>query len=301
MPDVSPSRTGRSRIAPAVVTRHEHADGWWELATRDTAPALAACAARYIGYAEQNRAPLRRLEVPHPAVTLIINLGDAIEVHAPALSAKGTSCGSFVAGLFDTVVETSSAPRSRGIEVNLTPLGTWRLTGVPMHELTNRVIALDDVLGRNAARLVEQLHGAPTWDARLDLLDAALIARLDRAPAIPPAVQWAWAQVMHGAPAMRVADLTGELQWSRRRLAAAFREHVGLTPKVLARVVRFDRAVQRVRQLAHTPSVPWSRLAADCGYADQSHLVREFREFATVTPVDFHRRHSPALPGVLAG
>ncbi|MCC7053899.1 MAG: helix-turn-helix domain-containing protein [Gemmatimonadaceae bacterium] len=290
----------RSHHSRAHLQRHAHADGWWELATQAAAPAVADCVATYVGYEECSRTPLRRFEVPHPNVTVIVNLGDPLDVHAPALEPAGARFGSFVAGLFDTVAVTASTGRSRGIELNLSPLATWRLLGVPMHALVNRAVHLGDLLGRDATQLECRLRDAATWDARFDLLDVALARRLERARAMPATVAWAWRAVMREPGAAPVHDITRELQWSRRRLAATFREHVGLTPKALARVVRFDRVVRQVRALPPGESPVWSRLAFGCGYADQPHLVREFREFASLTPTEFHRRLSAILPGVSA-
>ncbi|HTZ62791.1 MAG TPA: helix-turn-helix transcriptional regulator [Solirubrobacteraceae bacterium] len=78
---------------------------------------------------------------------------------------------------------------------------------------------------------------------------------------------------------LRVSDLTSELGCSRKHLAARFREHVGLPPKVYARMLRFRRATDLLsagQSIAET--------AAECGYYDQPHLDRDFREFAGTTP-----------------
>jgi AraC-like DNA-binding protein len=284
-------------ISRAHLERHAHAAGSWLLATRASAPAVRGCVPRYVGYEERSVLPVRRLEVPHPNVTVIINLGAPLAVHAPAIGAAGATYGSFVAGLFDTVAVTANTGDSSGIEMNLTPLGMWRLLGVPMHEFTNRIVAFGDLLGRDATTLEERLRAATSWDERFDLLDIALTRRLARRALPPGAVSWAWQQLTRETGAPTVSRIAAELQWSRRRLGDAFREHVGMTPKAIARVVRFDRAVQRVR--SGTVS-RWSSLAYECGYADQAHLTREFREFAGITPTDFARRHGSGMPGVSA-
>ena len=288
---------GAPATATAVVQRHEHATGGWLLATRAAARPVAGWVPSYVGYEEWNAAPLRRFEVPHPNITVIVNLGCPLDVHAPALTADAPRYGSFVAGLFDTVAVTSSTGHARGIEMNLTPIATWQLLGVPMHELVNRVVHLADLLGPAAREREEQLHDAGSWDARFDLLDAALTRRLRTVREVPPPLAWAYESLAGRAT---VGAIATELQWSRRRLATAFREHVGLTPKAFARVIRFDRVVRQVKAMRAGVTPAWSSLAFECGYADQSHLVREFREFAGLTPTEFHRRQSGELPGVSA-
>jgi len=250
----------------------------------------------YVGYEERSTAPLRRLQVPHPNVTVIINLGAPLKVHAPALHAPGAVYGSFAAGLFDTVALTESTGNSAGIELNLTPLGMWQLVGVPLCELMNRVVSLDALFGPTARAVEEQLRNTASWDLRFDVLEALLADRLRQSRVPSAAVQWAWTQIVTAPQSTLVAEIARELQWSRRRLTAVFREHVGITPKAAARVVRFDRAVPAVRR---GQSVNWSALAWQCGYADQAHLVREFREFSGLSPTAFLRQQTAT--GLAAG
>ncbi|MBC7842503.1 MAG: AraC family transcriptional regulator [Gemmatimonadaceae bacterium] len=284
-------------VTGARVVSHEHDGEGWLLATRESAPAVRGCVPQYVGYEERSVTPVRRLEVPHPDITVIVNLGAPLDVHAPAIGPRGALFGSFVAGLFDTVAVTGTTGVSCGIEMNLTPIGMWQLLGVPMHEFTNRVVPFDALFGRQAARLEDQLRATPSWDARFDLLDAALTRQLARRVSPPPEVWWAWDQLRCEHRPLPVSTIARELQWSRRRLGAAFREYVGLTPKAFSRVVRFDRAVRRVRDgtLSH-----WSSLAHECGYADQAHLIREFREFAGIAPTEFLRRNGDGSLGVSA-
>jgi transcriptional regulator GlxA family with amidase domain len=83
---------------------------------------------------------------------------------------------------------------------------------------------------------------------------------------------------------VRVAELARELGWSRRRLVARFREEVGLPPKAAARMQRFEHA-RSVAGRADRPD--WARIAVECGYYDQSHLINDFRAVTGQTPVTF--------------
>ena len=96
----------------ARVEHHAQPGACWVLATRATAPAVRACVPLYVGYEERTTGPLKRLEVPHPNVTIIINLGAPLKLHAPAFQASGDTFGGFAAGVFDTVVVTESALRA---------------------------------------------------------------------------------------------------------------------------------------------------------------------------------------------
>jgi len=90
------------------------------------------------------------------------------------------------------------------------------------------------------------------------------------------------------APISRIAD---EVGWSRRHLIARFRQQVGLTPKIGARLVRLDAVWRHIEKRG---PLDWGQVAADAGYADQAHLIRDFRQFTGTTPAEFLARTLPA-------
>jgi AraC-like DNA-binding protein len=78
-------------------------------------------------------------------------------------------------------------------------------------------------------------------------------------------------------------------------LITRFRQQVGLPPKTAARLIRFDAVWRR---LADRPPARWDQIAAECGYADQAHLIRDFRQFTGATPTEFptHPQARTAVP-----
>jgi AraC-like DNA-binding protein len=268
--------------APLSIVRHDSPLGRWEMAHRDADPRLRGHVREYVGYLEVTPGPLRRREVPGADVTLIVSLGPAIEVFDAAR--RGGRVTSFVTGIWDAPALTEHSGYQYGIEVNLTPLGAHRLLRLPMHHLANAVIELDDLLGAEVALLAERLYETPDWSARFDLLDAVLAARLAQARPFSPGVAWAWHRLLATHGAVTVADLTDELGWSRRHLAAQFREQIGQPPKLLGRILRFDRVVSLLRE--RDPE-RWAEVAYACGYYDQAHFNRDFRQFAGATPTEF--------------
>jgi transcriptional regulator GlxA family with amidase domain len=97
-------------------------------------------------------------------------------------------------------------------------------------------------------------------------------------------VIWAWDQLARDHGRVLVGDLCAELGWSRRRIAARFREEVGLAPKGAARLLRFERA-KALLESAERPSL--ADVALESGFYDQSHLTNEFRRIAGVTPATY--------------
>ena len=200
-------------------------------------------------------------------------------------SIDGTTFAAFVGGLTDRPTDTEFVGAAGGVQVDLTPLGARRILGLPMEELTNRVVALEDVLGRGAAELVERLAEAPGWPERFALLDAALLRRVDAGPAPSPEVAWSYGRLAAADGRVAVGALADEVGWSRRHFAARWRRDVGMGPKAVARILRFQRALRLLQE-----GRPLADVAYDCGFADQPHLNREFRALGGAHAGRGHKR-----------
>jgi AraC-like DNA-binding protein len=266
------------------------APGSWQVQRGRPHPGLRPHVLSYTGYAEYAQGPMRRMEVPTTAIPLIVSLG-------PSLLVNGVRHGSFAAGIDDAVAITEYAGEQLGIQVDVTPLGARRLLGLPMGELARRVVPLEALLGPGLHELVERLNEAPDWAARFALLDVVLLARLQRAPRPAPEVEHAWARLHAAGGAVPVGALATETGWSRRHLTARFSAEVGLAPKAIARILRFERVTSTLRAQR---GARLAEIAYACGYADQAHLNRDFRAFAGTTPTDFVARLLPDGAGVAA-
>jgi AraC-like DNA-binding protein len=273
--------------------------------------ALAGLVLRYEGYREASATPLRRRQVPHGACTLILSFGPPIRLVGPA---GPLAPASFLAGVHDAVVITEFVGPQHGVQVDLTPLGLFTLLGRPMPELTNRTPQLEELDAPDLTALPQRLAADPTWPARFARLDAALLRRLEDGTDPDAEVAWAWQRMVRTGGTVAVQRLADEVGWSRRHLLSRFRNQIGLAPKPAARVVRFARATRLLTPVlsinaaaeqgggpyggqlvppSQTGSPGQSRprsladVAARCGYADQAHLAREFRDLAGCTATEF--------------
>jgi AraC-like DNA-binding protein len=246
----------------------------------------------YVGYAERAFGELRRRQVPISRAVLILGWAEPLTVTDPrAAPGRAAPVTSFVGGLFDSYVVTSVKGLGAGVELTLTPLGARRLLGMPMGELANRVVDVDDLPGRWLPDLAARLAETPGWPARFAALDAVLGARLAAGPPPAPPLAQAWRLLAGSGGTIPVAALADRLGWSRRHLSATLRRELGLGPKTIARVLRFERAFGLFDRAGQAG---WAAVAAHCGYADQAHLIREFREFAGATPVELAARRLAA-------
>lgn len=199
---------------------------------------------------------------------------------------------SFVSGLHPGYVDIAYGGPVSCVQIDLTPLGASLFFRRPMSDFATRLVPLEDVGDPALTDLVERLGAAGTRPERLGIAVAFLEQRLLGQP-VDPAATFIWSAIQRSRGALRIDRLTDELGWSRKRLAAYSRDAFGLTPKRLARIARFHHAVD----LANSAGRPdWAGIAADCGYADQAHLVRDFTTFAGAAPERWRNRESEAPP-----
>ncbi len=245
-------------------------------------PSLRGAVLRYEGYEARTAGPVTFRELPCTFVPIIIDLDAGWSV-AHRQHAVPLRLGSFIAGVTDGPVLVRHDGSARCLQVNLTALGARQLLGMPMCELANESVPMDAVLGRFGRDLVQRVGEAPDWPTRFALIDQALRARLAQAAPVDQGVAWSLGRIVASGGAAVIGDIADELGWSHRRLIARYRDTVGLPPKLVARIVRFERLTAHV---GTDPDIEWASAAHMCGYFDQAHLAREVRELAGITPTE---------------
>jgi AraC-like DNA-binding protein len=192
--------------------------------------------------------------------------------------------GAMIGGARSRYYLREMAAPSCSVGAVLRPGAAALLFGAPADAFAERHTPLDALWGSSAASLREQLLDAANAEARLALLEAALLARLPRVGGMHPAIAAVLAD-LHALPSVAAAVHRSGL--SHRQFIAQFRHAVGLAPKTWLRVRRFQRALQALR---HDESYALATLSVAAGYSDQAHFNREFLEFSGVTPAAYQRR-----------
>ena len=252
----------------------------FEMVRRKPAAALGGAVTDICGYREIRPGHFRIVEYASLTVPLVISFADAFAIGLGRTPGDNDRYASFAAGLYAGPVTIESFGGCCCVQVNFTPLGARRFFGLPMSELRDRMVGLDDALGFEGVALREQLGEARDWDTRFDIAQGFVAGRLAEANTLSPEIAWAYRTVIASGGRTRVSALAGEIGWSRKHLATKFTDAIGIGPKTLSRIVRFNRALSLSKQ----QDDDWAGIAADCGYADQAHLVREFRQLAGETP-----------------
>jgi AraC-like DNA-binding protein len=234
----------------------------------------------YSGYRQRGVAPARHRGLPSPFLTLIFTMDEPLDVAAhPDPRQRPGSYRSLIGGLHLTPALITHPGRQSGVQVALRPLGCRRLFGLPAAELAGLDVDSAAVLGDGLVdEIRHRVRGGPDWPARFAAVDTIFerLLRVDR-PEMSPQIAYAWWRL--SAAAVPIAVVAAEIGWSGRHLTDRFRAEVGLRPKEAARVARFDRTRRQLR-----PGSRLAEVAAGHGFADQSHLVREFRALAGCSP-----------------
>lgn len=218
--------------------------------------------------------------LPDGCMDVIFNLGDP-----PLPGGSETSAlRSYVVGAMRAPLQVRMAGTVDLLGIRFRPGGAAAFVPAPAGELTDRSVALRE-FWRRAPELEERLHDAPA-DARISLVEEALLGRVaDAAP--DPRVAHVSRLIERSGGSVAVRELHAAVGLTRRHLERIYLERVGLTPKTACRVARVQAALERLRT-GPIPSL--SRLALECGWYDQSHMNRDFRELAGAPPATYARQ-----------
>lgn len=252
------------------------------------------------GYRASGLTPGLHRGLPSQYVTFIISLDGPIETAAsePDFAAGVAARNEVVVGGLHTAPAYVTQPeRQAGIQLAVHPLAARQIFGVPVSELRSLTHEGAEVLGDGVSRLREQLHDLPTWAERFAALRAFTLRRAEASRYGPRReVAAAWKLLNATGGAATAAQLSDNVGVSARHLNALFRQETGVTAKDVARLIRFDNAVNLVgARMRAGRRTAFADVAAACGFYDQAHLVREFHRFAGTSPTNWLAEESPNL------
>lgn len=237
----------------------------------------------YSGYRQVGVPPARHRGLPSPFLTLIFTLDDPLVIAQHVNRRRSPDrFDALLGGLHTAPAIVTHDGQQSGIQVAVSPLASRTLFGLPAGELVGVDGHAADVIGtRRVDEIRARLLDRNRWADRLTVLERMLCRLANPDRAVPAEIRYAWRRLRQTGGRISIGTLADETGWSARHLQSKFRVETGLRPKEAARVIRFDRARHA---LARSPGASLSALAAEHGYFDQSHLVREFQALAGCSP-----------------
>lgn len=278
---------------PVQTLEYEFSPGRWRFSSAPPDGALVGVVQEF-WEVEGRLSPFRERILPNGFTELMVNLGPPHQMVTHA----GTSTWelAWFSGLHDRAIVIESLQGTHLVSARLHPLGALRVFGPVVAGWVNAVTDLETLLGPPARELRALLLAAESSEERFAHLERFLLPRLTLG-AVPPVFVSEAARLIEAAHGhLRIASLHADLGVSRKQLWLRFARNLGMSPKAYARLQRFVWTLARLRERT---SVEWPRLAAAAGYADQSHLVRDFRQFASASPTEFLRTRTPDSTALL--
>jgi AraC-like DNA-binding protein len=250
--------------------------------THSFGPPLDRFVTLAVGYRYAGAPPGVHVGMPSGALTLVVPFGEPLRLSGAGLAGP-TPFDGVLAGLATGPTLIHHDGHQHGLQLALTPNGARAVFGMPAAELAESSVELEDVVGGLARSLREELEGYATWAARFAAVERVvrgLMSRHESGRDEVPEVGQAWRLIRRGGGRTPVAGVASDVGWSTRHLEHRFRSEFGITPKAAVRITRFERSVDAARD----PRRRLADVAAECGYADQAHLAREWRELAGLPP-----------------
>jgi AraC-like DNA-binding protein len=161
---------------------------------------------------------------------------------------------------------------------------------LPIAELTDQVIDLDLIRGAAIQSLRDRLGEAQDFATRASLIEEWLLRQLAAREHEHRLVRGAVQALERSQGAQSIGELCEQIGLSHKHTIDLFHRLVGITPKSLARILRFNKLIAQVRTDSRAD---WARLAQQFNYYDQSHLIREFNRLAGVSPMQYLARRTP--------
>ncbi|HEV7681011.1 MAG TPA: DUF6597 domain-containing transcriptional factor [Pyrinomonadaceae bacterium] len=226
--------------------------------------------------------------LPDGCVELILNFGERFREHKDDGRQEQQPQHLLVGQMTQPVlIAPTGSVQLLGIRFH--PGGTFPFFRIPMRELTNQVVDLEALAHEFQRDLLRAVEAVPTFPLRVAAVERLLRERASRCQQHSRVMDLATRIVQSGGQ-ISIDQLAVAAGVSSRQLERKFLLEVGIGPKLLCRILRFQqifRAVERNDE-------GWAAIAADCGYYDQAHLIRDFREFTRQTPAALFE-HSSAL------
>jgi AraC-like DNA-binding protein len=217
---------------------------------------------------------------PQPEHCLFFYPYDKISSFNHATQLPGVMPRSMLIGPQLSRVDLTLGYNQLTIMVSFQPGGMHRLLNIPMKEMIDQPFDASLLLGSDIDIVTQRLGETVNYHLMIDIIQSYLLGRLKMLKRILP-VEQVLMQSLQNGNLGNIDRLAKQACVSTRQLERQFLERIGIPPKLFARLVRFSKAWYMRES---NEDISWISIAHSCGYADQMHMIRDFKAFAGVTP-----------------
>lgn len=200
-----------------------------------------------------------------------------------SLKPNGTFTKVWISGMHKNYLSISAHQNSEMFVIQFKPYGAYPFLNIPIYKLNNQVRGAQEILGREILELRKSLVENSTPKEKFDLAENWLLKRFDTGK-LPNKELVSTIQKLIDQPLSQHKQIVDSYPKTQKHFIDQMKVFCGLTPKVFHRIVRFNEILQQIRQ---EKKINWSQIAYQFGYSDQSHFIKEFKEFSGFNPQEF--------------
>lgn len=218
---------------------------------------------------------------PDGCMELIFHYGDLFRKYSTDIDAFDQP-RSFLHGQLKRFMDIESTGKIGVFSIRFRPDGLHAFIEMDLNELTGNAVSIRDLWGADGCILEEKMLEATTTAQRINIIEQFLIRQMKWRT--DNSIHYCVRSIVNSEGSKSIELLSREVNLGRRQLERKFIATVGLSPKLLTRIIRFQNTLHRLeaKQLASLTGVAYSG-----GFYDQSHFIKDFKEFTGLNPKQY--------------
>lgn len=214
-----------------------------------------------------------------------------------SLKPNGTYTNVWVSGMHKNYLSISAHQDSEMLVIQFKPNGAYPFLKIPVNQLNNKVVSAQDIFGNTILKLRNQILKTKSGSGKFKIVESWLLKQFDEKMSAPKEITSVLEQIL-SKPIIDNQEIIASYSISQKHLIHQFKKYFGLTPKVFHRIVRFNEIL---KQIQNKNQLKWTDITYEFGYSDQSHFIKEFKEFSGFNPqeyikADFHKEQPNFFP-----
>lgn len=190
----------------------------------------------------------------------------------------------YISGQHKHFIHIEVTPMASMMVVRFKPGGAFPFFPFPISSINNSVVQLEPLVGKSIETLRISIRDEQDIATKFRLMEDYLISSMRKDFRYDENFHSMLAFIQESPHLASTKDLAEKMKISQKHLISLFDKQVGLTPKALARIFRFQKAIV---ELENKKEIDWMQIATDCGYYDQAHFIKDFYEFSGINPSSY--------------
>lgn len=247
------------------------------------APLLPYIECYWARVSRAEKTPSSHLVLPDGCIDIIFNFGDLWERQSSA-GRPANGKRSYIVGTMSAPLIVNSGKVVEFLGVRFRPGKAYKFLHTPASEFTNTSVALNDLWGKNAKILEQQLVEQNKLSEKIQLLEEELLRRLQFGSECDGSFELTLQMIVMGRGLQSIKALSSLLGMSRQHITRKFQQYIGIGPKLFSRIIRFQHMRKNI---SRAQEMIWCQAALEFGFYDQAHMISDFKEFTGFTPEQY--------------